>query len=180
MCRRSRPAQPWAARPCKAWHRWGKPVVHRGLPPCSVKQCRSSCNASCAQQPSTTPSSDCKFTPLYEAGLERTRPRIAAMTSAEQLGVLARTCRALTGHRRGCKAGRYSHRQHRSPKVLNFEELWWPTTCSASKNSSEAEVRSQLARAAAAKTAHGHRFSSVGAGHCDNSSRESIEMILSY
>ena len=98
-------------------------MVLRGLPPCSVKQCRSSCNASCAQQPSTTPSSDCKFTSLYEAGLERTRPRIAAMTSAERLGVLARTCRALTGHRRGCKAGRYSHWQHRSPKVLNFEVL---------------------------------------------------------
>ena len=70
-----------------------------------------------------------------------TRFRIAATATAEQLGLLARMCRALLRHRRGSKAGRYYRGRRRSPKVLNLEELQQPTTCSQSKSSAVAEVR---------------------------------------
>ena len=74
-----------------------------------------------------------------------TRRRIAAMVTAEQLGLLARTCRALLRHRRGSKPGRYYRGRCRSPKVLNFEELQQPMTCSPSRSSAVAEVRSEQA-----------------------------------
>ena len=70
------------------------------------------------------------------------------MGTAEQPGSLARMCRALLRHRRGCKAGRYYRGRRRSPKVLNLEELQQPTTCSPSKSSAVAEVRGEQARPA--------------------------------
>ena len=70
------------------------------------------------------------------------------MGTAEQPGSLARMCRALLRHRRGCKAGRYYRGRRRSPKVLNLEELQQPTTCSLSKTSAVAEVRDEQARSA--------------------------------
>ena len=60
------------------------------------------------------------------------------------------------------QAGRYYRQPSGEQKVLNFEELHCSTTCSASKTSSVAEVRGELARAAPARTAHGHY---VGAVH---------------
>ena len=76
-----------------------------------------------------------------EATRVLTRRRIAAMGMPEQLGLLARTCRALLRQRRGSKAGRYYRRRHDSPKVINFEELWCSKTRSASKTSAVAEMR---------------------------------------
>ena len=74
-----------------------------------------------------------------------TRLRVAAMVTAEQLDLLARMRRALLRQRRGSKAGRYSHRRHDVPKVLNFEELWCSMTWLASKTSAVAEVRGEPA-----------------------------------
>ena len=96
------------------------------------------------------------------------RRRIAALTTAEQLGLLARICGMLLRHRRGSKAGGYYHDTIGSPNVLNSEELWWPTTCSSSENSSEAEVGGELARAAAARAAHGHCVGAIRQPICDN------------
>ena len=70
------------------------------------------------------------------------------MVTAEPLGLLARMCRALLRHRRGSNAGRYYRGRHRSPKVLNLEELQQPTTCSPSKSSAVAEVSGEQARPA--------------------------------
>ena len=91
-----------------------------------------------------------------EATRVPTRRRIAAKPMAEQLDLLARMCRSLLRHRRGSKTRRYYRGRHGSPKVLNLEELQQPTTCSSSKTSGVAEVRSQLARATAAMTARDH------------------------
>ena len=96
-----------------------------------------------------------------------TRRRIAAMVAAEQLGLLARMRRATLRQRRGSKAGRYYREQHGPPKVLNFEELQQPKTCSSWKTSAVAEVRGQLARAAVARTARDHRVGAVRAPDCD-------------
>ena len=87
-----------------------------------------------------------------------TRRRVAAMTTREKLGLLARMFRALLGQSRGSNAGRYSHRRHDSLKVLNFEELWCSTTWSASKEIAVAEVCGELARAAVATAARDHRI----------------------
>ena len=112
------------------------------------------------------------------AAHERTRSRTAALTTAEQLGLLSRMCCALLRHRRGSKAGRYYRRRHSAPKVLNLEELWLLTTCSASKSSGEAEVCGQMARAAAAKTAHDHSIGADRQRNCIQRCGDSIEMIL--
>ena len=101
------------------------------------------------------------------------------MTTAEQLGLLARTCRALLRHRRGSKAGRYYRRRHDSPNVLNFDELWSSTTWSASKTSNVAELRGELGRSAVAMAARDHRVGAVRQPECDNWRRDSIEKILS-
>ena len=64
---------------------------------------------------------------------------MAVTVRGEQLGLLARMRRARLRHRRGSKAGRYYRARRRSPKLLNFEELQQPTTCSSSKHFSVAE-----------------------------------------
>ena len=87
--------------------------------------------------------------------------------------------RALLRQRRGSKAGRYSHRRHDVPKVLNFEELWCSMTWSASKTSAVAEVRGELARSAVAIAARDHRVGAVRRPDCDQFRTESIETILS-
>ena len=92
-----------------------------------------------------------------------------AQTTAEQQGLLARVRRALLMHRRGSKTRRYYRGRHGSPKVLNLEELQQPTTCSSSKTSGVAEVRSQLARATAAMTAR---------DHCVGAFRQQIRPVL--
>ena len=107
------------------------------------------------------------------------RGRIAAPTTAEQAGLFGRTCCALLRQRRGSKPGRYYRGRHDSPNVLNLEELWLPTTCSASKISSEAEVRGELARSAVAIAARDHRVGAVRRPDCDQFRTESIETILS-
>ena len=107
-----------------------------------------------------------------------TRRRIADTVTGEELGFLARIFRALLRQRRGNKAGRYSHRRHDSPKVLNFEELWCSMTSSASKSSCVAEVRGQLARSAVARTARDHRVGAVRHPDCNLLRTESIETIL--
>jgi hypothetical protein len=69
------------------------------------------------------PSAERGFRTWDKATRVLTRPKIAAMATAEQLGLLARMRRAPLSQRRGSKAGRYYRRRHDTPKVLNFEEL---------------------------------------------------------
>ena len=102
-----------------------------------------------------------------EATRELTRRRIAATITTEKLGLRARMFRAFLRQIRGSKAGRYSHRRHNAPKVLNLEELWCSMTWSASKNSAVAEVRGELARAAVAMAARDHRVGAVRRRDCD-------------
>ena len=125
------------------------------------------------------PSAEWGCTTWNEATRVLTRRRVAAMATAEKLGLLARMFRALLRQRRGSKAGRYSHRRHDSPNVLNFEELWCSTTWSASRISAVAEVRGQLARAAVAMAARDHRVGAVQRPDCDLFFA-SIETILSF
>ena len=114
-----------------------------------------------------------------EATRVLTRLRIAAMATAELLGLLASVLRAFLRQRRGSKAGRYYRRRHDSPKVVNFEVRWCSTTWSASKTSAVAELRGELARSAAARTARDRCVGAVRQPECDNWRRDSIEMILS-
>ena len=100
------------------------------------------------------------------------------MDVAQQLAMLARTCLALQSHRRGCKAGRYYRRLCGDRKVLNFEELCWPPTCSASKSAAVADVAGELARSLVREPQHGH---AIGAGRCGerrSQDRVGIETIL--
>ena len=113
------------------------------------------------------PSAEQGFMTWDEATGVLTRRRKTATVTAEKLGLLARMFRALLRQRRGNKAGRYSHRRHDSPKVLNFEELWCSMTSSASKSSCVAEVRGQLARAAVAMAARDHRVAAVRRPDCN-------------
>ena len=95
------------------------------------------------------------------------RRRIALTAMAEQLGLLARMCRAPLRQRRGSKAGRYYRRRHDTPNVLNFDELWCSKTWSASKTSNMAEVSGELGRSAVAMAARDHRVAAVRQPDCD-------------
>ena len=103
---------------------------------------------------------------------------MAVTVRGEQLGLLARMRRARLRHRRGSKAGRYYRARRRSPKLLNFEELQQPTTCSSSKHFSVAEVRGQLARPAKRGRTDDHRIGAVQREDRDTFRSDSIEMIL--
>ena len=171
-------ARPTASRLCKAYLRRTNAADLQRSSRRSVEINGSSCRASGIWQQSMIPSAEQGCMTWDEATGELKRCRTAAMVTAEQLSLLARMLRALLRHRRGSKAGRYYRRRHSAPKVLNLEELWLLTTCSASKSSGEAEVCGQMARAAAAKTAHDHSIGADRQRNCIQRSGDSIEMIL--
>ena len=156
-------AQAWATRLWKACGRRTAAAELQRSSLRSVESNRISCRAGGAWQPSMMPSAEWGCIAWDKATRVLTRRRIAATATAQQLSLVARMCRAFLRHRRGSKAGRYYRERHRSPNVLNLEKLWLPTTCSASKKSSVAEVRSQLGRPAAARTARDHRVGAVRA-----------------